>query len=350
MVKADAYGLGVAAVVAALTDSSSGAPPWGFGVAAVAEGEQLRQLGWSGRVIVFSPIAPGEFRRAADAALTICCSDVQSVQSWLREANRTGSSLAFHTEVDTGMGRAGFPWREVEVWGPRVAELAAAGVHWEGVFTHFHSADERNLDATDEQWSRFRDSVSRLPAAQPPRLVHTSNSAASLRRAGFGGDLARPGIYLYGGRVGADSLPRPVVALRTRLVLVRDVPAGSTVGYGATYRATRDERWGTLAIGYGDGLPRSLAGGGGEVIIRGVRAPIIGRISMDMTTIDLTGIPAARPGDVATIIGSDGASEIALDEVANRAGTISYEILTGLTRRLPRLYLDGDESVGFERH
>jgi alanine racemase len=137
-----------------------------------------------------------------------------------------------------------------------------------------------------------------------------------------------------------------VVALRARLVLAKEVPAGASVGYGATYRARRPERWGTLAIGYGDGVPRSLAAGGGEVLIRGRRVPLIGRISMDMATIDLTDLPSALAGDVATLIGSDGSEEITLDEVARRCGTISYEILTGLRPRLPRLYLEDGDGPG----
>ncbi|MBD0319494.1 MAG: hypothetical protein ICV87_04120, partial [Gemmatimonadetes bacterium] len=149
----------------------------------------------------------------------------------------------------------------------------------------------------------------------------------------------RPGIFMYGGEAGPGVTPRPVASLRARLGLVRRVPPGTTVGYGATYTARREERWGTLAIGYGDGLPRRLGTAGGEALVHGVRVPVIGRISMDMTVVDLSGAPGeVRAGDVATLIGSDGAGEIRVDEVAARCGTISYEILTGLGLRLPRTY------------
>src|SRR5690606_14964472 len=124
--------------------------------------------------------------------------------------------------------------------------------------------------------------------------------------------------------------PAPVASVRARLVLIEGVPAGSPVGYGATHRATRAERWGTLAIGYGDGLPRRLATAGGEVLLRGRRTRIIGRISMDMTTIDITDLPEAEIGDEVTLIGDSGDDRITVDEVAIRCGTISYEILTGL--------------------
>jgi len=126
--------------------------------------------------------------------------------------------------------------------------------------------------------------------------------------------------------------------------LIRDVPAGTSVGYGATYRAEREERWGTLSIGYGDGLRRALGSAGGGALVHGRRVPIVGRISMDMTVVDLTEVPDVRAGDVATLIGTDGAAEISLDEVAEQAGTISFEILTGLTPRLERVYLGSRSS------
>lgn len=339
MVKADAYGLGAEAVVAALSDVPAPEGPWGFGVAAVAEGEALRGAGWAGRLMVTAPIPRGELHRAAAAGLTPALSDLQTIGRWAEIADGIGRRLAFHVEVDTGMGRAGFPWSRAESWAREIARIAREWLVWEGTFTHFHSADAPDLGATDEQWERFRTALDALPEGQGRELVHVANSAASIRRAGFGCDLVRPGIYLYGGAAGPGAEPLPVASVRARLVLVREVAAGATVGYGATYRATRDERWGTVAIGYGDGVPRALAAGGGELLIRGTRVPIIGRVSMDMTTVDLTGIPDAEVGDVVTVIGTDGTSEITLDEVAGRCGTISYEILAGLTPRLPRVYL-----------
>ena len=347
MVKADAYGLGLGPVVAALRATKAAADPWAFGVAAVREGEALRVLGWEGRVLVFSPIAPDEYAAAAAAALTLCLSEVEAVAQWATTARRLGRSLPFHVEVDTGMGRAGLRWDQAAQWGADVVRAAGDAVRWEGCYTHFHSADEPDLAPTDLQRERFLRAVGELPASvQEGLVVHSANSAAALRRGAFGDDLARPGIFLYGGGVGAEESPLPVVSVRARLVLVRDVPAGSTVGYGATHVAREPERWGTLAIGYGDGIPRALAEGGGEVLIRGRRVRIIGRISMDMTSVDLTGVPEARTGDVATLVGSDGAEAITVDEIASRVGTISYEILTGLTPRLPREYFDFPESGG----
>lgn len=344
MLKANAYGLGVAQVLRMVADELSADELFAIGVAAVAEGEELRALGWTGRVVVFAPPPPDELARAARAGLTPALSDLDAVRRWAEAARGEGRRLAFHAEVDTGMGRAGFPYAEAAAWGAAVQAETADLLEWEGCFTHFHSADEPDLGPSDEQQRRFREALDALPAPRNGsvrRVIHSANSAASLRRHGYGGDLVRPGIFLYGGSAGPGAVPEPVASLRARVALVKDVPAGWTCGYGATYTARRPERWGTLAIGYGDGLPRALGSAGGEALVRGRRVPIIGRISMDMTVVDLTEVPGARAGDAATLIGRDGGEEIGVDRVAAQAGTISYEILTGLGTRLPRLYVDG---------
>jgi alanine racemase len=345
MLKADAYGLGLRGVLAAL----EGEQPWGIGVAAVAEGEALRALGWRGRVVVFAPTPPGEEARAARAGLTLAVSDLGALGRWAAAARSLGRPLAFHLEVDTGMGRAGFPAHEVGDWGPAAAAWPGDLLLWEGCFTHFHSADEPDLAPTDAQVDRFRAVLAALPppaAGAPARLAHCANSAAALRRGGYAMDLVRPGIFLYGGSAGPGTEPRAVAAVRARVARVAHVPAGTTLGYGATYRARGDERWATLAIGYGDGLPRALAAAGGEALLQGRRVPIVGRISMDMTVVDVSTVEGVRPGDPATLIGRDGEEEITVDQVAARVGTISYEILTGLGPRLPRVYLPGRTNTG----
>lgn len=335
MVKADAYGTGVAGAVAALTREG----PWGFGVAAVEEGEALRALGVQGPILVFSPVPPGSLEAALDAGLTLTVSSAETLRSLTRQGQGRGAS--FHLEVDTGMGRAGFDWREASVWGALAREAHGAGVRWEGCYTHLHSADE-NRDSVDAQWRRLQDA---LAVAGPPRddfLVHVANSAGALRCPEYAGDLVRPGIFLYGGSIGSD-LPRPeeVVAVRARVVHVRAAPAGTTLGYGATYVSGGAETWATVSMGYGDGLPRCL-GNKGHAVVAGKRVPIIGRISMDVTVVDITDAPAVKPGDAVTFVGSDGGEQLSLDEVAETAGTISYEILTGFTPRVTRIWMDGD--------
>lgn len=335
MVKADAYGLGAERVVRALTPLD----PWGWGVATADEGAALRRLGVEKPIVVFSPLAPEAVHVAARHRLTACISDVDALDLWAAAGLRHGP-LSFHVEVDTGMGRAGFDWRETGAWAPAIRERLREDLRWEGIFTHFQSADAADAAPTAAQWQRFGDALAQLPVSREDLMVHASNSAAAVRWPEYATDAIRPGIFLYGGHpapgVPGVSGPEPVAAVRARLVRVRRVPPGSTAGYGATYVARGWERWATLSIGYGDGLPRAL-GNRGRALLRGRSVPIIGRISMDMTVVDITAVPDAEPGDVVTLIGGEPGNGIKVEDVADLAGTISYEVLTGFTARLPRV-------------
>jgi alanine racemase len=335
MVKADGYGLGAGRVVRALEPLG----PWGWGVATVEEGVALRGFGVRRPIVVFGPLPAGTEARAAKARLTASISDEAAAERWAAAAG--DGPLDFHVEIDSGMGRSGFDWREVGERTRAVKALCGPNLRWTGIYTHFHSADVADAGAARTQWRRFRDALSQLPVSAEDLLVHASNSAAALRWPEFAADAVRPGIFLYGGRaveadVGDVARPEPAVAVRSRLVRIREASPGTTSGYGATYAARGWERWGTLSIGYGDGLPRSL-GNVGHALIRGRRVPIVGRISMDMTVVDISPVSDVQIGDEATLIGRAGENEIALDDVAAHAGTISYEILTGLTARLPRV-------------
>ncbi|TVP53566.1 MAG: alanine racemase [Gemmatimonadales bacterium] len=356
MVKANGYGLGVEPLIRILETE----PLWGYGVASVEEGRELRELGVRRPVLVFSPVPPGAEAAAVAAGLTLCVSDAEALERLAAAARSAGTVVTAHLEIDTGMGRAGFPDGTIDRWRPRVAELTvgsgeasqgseegAGGVRLGGLFTHYHSADavagaaRASIEAQQRRLAPVLASLEGLLSADA--FVHLSNSAGILRGPRSGSSVAeagvRPGIFLYGGRAG-ETLPdpEPVVTIRARVIRVARVPAGATQGYGSTYRADGEERWATLAIGYGDGLPRALSNRG-SVLLHGHEAPIVGRISMDVTVVDITGLPSTRPGDLATIVGRDGDRERTLDAVAREAGTISYEILTGLSRRLPRVWL-----------
>ncbi|HET9439638.1 MAG TPA: alanine racemase [Longimicrobiales bacterium] len=341
MIKADGYGLGAEWVARSLESFD----PVAFGVAAAHEGRALRAAGVERPIIVFTPLTHEALETAAQHRLIPALSDVSGLERWLA-INPEGP---FHVEIDTGMGRAGFDWRETAVWGERLRAAVADGARCAGVFTHFHGADSADPAPAAAQWQRFRDALAQLPVSTENLLVHACNSAAALRWPEYAADAIRPGIFLYGGHPAsevsgaADLRPEPVVSVRARVVLVRDVPPGSTVGYGATHAARGWERWATLPIGYGDGWPRAL-GNAGQALIRGRRVRIVGRISMDMTVVDVTGVPEVTNGDVATFIGSDGEEDILVDDVAEQVGTISYEILTGLTSRLPRI--ENDAGLG----
>lgn len=346
MVKADAYGLGMARAVSVLSREE----PWGWGVACVAEGVRLREMESARPILVFSPAAPDEIARGVESGLTFCVSDVSFLEGVAREARDRDRRVAVHLEVDTGMGRAGFDWRAVGEWGAAVDELLEdfeGRVRWEGTFTHFHSADDVDEASPELQVRRFEEVLEALPPGRGG-MDHLCNSAGGFRLPRLASRGVRPGIFLYGG-VAGTALPAPeeVVALRGRIALIREVPEGTTVGYGATYRARRRERWATVGIGYGDGLRRALSNRG-HVLVQGRRVPIVGRISMDMTVVEITDLPAVRPGDVVTFLGSDGDERITLEEMATLADTNNYEILTGFTRRLPRIWSDESGTVATE--
>jgi alanine racemase len=342
MVKANGYGLGAVCVARALARVA----PWGYGVASAAEGERLRSAGVASPILLTSPLPPEDVMRAARAELTATISDLAALERWATASKEVGG-LDFHVEVDTGMGRAGFDWRETAQWS-RAIVGSTGSARWTGIYTHMHSADAADATPTQTQWRRFQDALRQLPMSREDLIVHAANSAAALRWPEYAADAVRPGIFLYGGRAADPEYtphapePKAVVSVRARVVLVRDVPPGGTVGYGATHVARGWEKWATLSIGYGDGIPRVL-GNRGHAIIHGKRAPLIGRISMDMTVVDITGVPDTTAGDVATLIGRDGDACITVDEVAQNAGTISYEILAGLTARLPRVELNGND-------
>jgi alanine racemase len=318
MVKADAYGLGAVAVARAVEATE----PWGYGVATPEEGAGLRAAGITRPIIVFSPLQASDVAPCKRHQLRPVIGDFAALDAW-----RAQGVGPFHVEIDTGMSRSGFRWHDAE----SIAALArrlegAAG--WEGVFTHFHSADV-NEAASREQAERFEQVLAVLPSR--PAMVHLASSAAAQLGQEFGADLARPGIFLYGGRAGVLE-PEPVARLCARVIALRRLRPGDTVSYGAEATVEAETTIATLGIGYGDGVPRSL-GGRGLVELHGLLVPIVGRVTMDMIMVDVEDTPVSL-GDVAILFGG----LVTLDEQAALAGTISYELLTILTPRVVRRY------------
>jgi alanine racemase len=321
MIKADAYGLGAEAALRALDVLE----PWGYGVATVAEGEELRDLGVSRPIVIFTPLLEAELSRARAARLTPTLGFPDEIEAW-----RRAGGGAWHLSIDTGMSRAGIPWRQVG----EIEQLAALAPP-DGAFTHFHSA-QLNDGTMDTQEKRFREAISRLPSR--PRFLHTDNSAAIARKGRSAWDLVRPGIFLYGVGSGSSAAiqPEPVVHLRAPIVEIRDLEPGDTVSYGATHRVERPARIATLAIGYADGYPRSLSQAG-SVLVGGTIAPIAGTVTMDMTMIDVTTL-RCEVGDVVTLIGRSGNTVLTVERVADDAAMSPYELLTGLRSRVERTY------------
>src|ERR1043166_250388 len=320
MVKADAYGLGAVAVARALERLD----PWGFGVATIAEGDELRRIGITRPIVLFSPVLAEDLDMVQRVGLRPALGRRALIELW------SETRLPWHLAIDTGMNRAGVPWNRVGALHSLMIEHPP-----EGVFTHFHSADLDGPDR-DEQESRFDRVVSALPFR--PQLIHAENSPAVEHRAPSRWSVVRPGIFLYGvgSGHGAAVEPDPVVSLRARVVEIREVAAGESVSYGATWRAAAPARIATLPVGYADGYRRSL-GNSGSVLLHGQFAPVVGWVTMDMSMIDVTGVPCVE-GDVATLLGGDGDRRITVSDVAAWAGLSPYEILTGLRGRLPRKY------------
>jgi len=319
IVKADAYGLGAVRVAQALEQVD----PWGYAVATAHEGRELREAGITRPILVMGPQTRA-LDRVAKHGLTPALGSVEQVAAWLALA----PGRPFHVEVDTGMARWGLSWKTFGADAERFQDAPG----FEGVFTHFHSPAEAAATVR-EQWERFRSAVATL--ARRPRLVHAANSAALLDFPETAGDLVRPGIFLYGGRAGAHQ-PRRVVQWRALVLATRWLEAGETVSYGATYRAAARTCVATIAAGYADGVPRALSNVG-AVLVGGRRLPIAGRVTMDFT-MAAAADRAPAVGSVATLIGGDGGEAIELEEFAGAAGTIGYEILTGLGRRVTRVY------------
>lgn len=324
MVKADAYGMGAIEVCRALEPLD----PWAFGIAALAEAAELRLAGVARRILIFTPLLPSDFPEARRLEVTPTLGAADAIRAWIDSGGG-----AWHLAIDTGMHRAGVEW-----W--RVAELAALAVESppEGACTHFHSADTNDA-SLEEQQRRFRLSLEQLRAR--PRILHAENSPAVERQSPSPWDVVRPGVFLYGvgGGRGSRLDPSPVAHLRARVVEIHEVTAGESVSYGATWRAPGKCRVATLALGYADGY-RRLFSSQGQVILRGRRAPVVGRVTMDMTMIDVTGIPC-EVGDVATLLGRAGDDHLDINQICNAVDLLPYELLVGLKLRAPRVYVRG---------
>ena len=333
MVKSDAYGVGVIPVVKTLESLD----PWGYGVATISEGAELRAAGITRPILVFTPLLPDDFSDVRALQLTPTLGDETRIRAW-----HTSGGGPWHLAIDTGMNRAGAPWDRVE-------ELTAVlkSSPPEGAFTHFHSADEDG-QSIDVQLRRFDVAIANLP--HPPKYLHAENSPALERRAPSRWDFARPGVSLYGvghgvtyrdSNVGRDVTWRwqTVASLHARIVEIRDVAEGETVSYGGTWSARGVRRVATVSAGYADGIRRALSNRG-VALVNGVRAPIAGIVTMDMTMLDVSDI-ACNVGDVATFLGRQGEHELGIMDVAASGDLSPYELLVGLGLRATRVYVNG---------
>jgi alanine racemase len=334
-VKGDAYGHGATRCALAL---EAAGVEW-FGVALVEEGIELREAGVTGRVLCLGGAGPFGAEAAIANDLTLLISDIDEARRLHRAAQAAGEVARVHIKVDTGMGRLGVPLHHWANFLDRLAELDSIEV--EGVASHFTESEHPSGSVTtSEQARRFHEAVEMAKhRGLRPQLRHISNSGAILQHPEHALDMVRPGLLLYGYDPGfrAPRLPvKPVMRVTTQVLVVRDLPAGVGVSYGSEFRTTGPSRIATLPVGYADGYPRALSNCA-NVLIRGHRAPVRGRVCMDMCMVEVTNLPFdVQAGEEVVLLGEQGGESVDAFDLAGWAGTIPYEILTGFSRRSPR--------------
>ncbi len=341
VVKADAYGHGAAECAKRL---ESEGVDW-FGVALPEEGVELRKSGIRKSILCLGGFWDGQEALALSYSLTPVVFQIDKAAALDRVASERGTSVAIHVKLDTGMGRVGVRHDEVADFADRLSRLEHLRV--EGLMTHFASADDLlQNDFTNLQISRFNEAVTIFREKEfHPAYLDMANSPGAIAHPASLGNMVRLGGVLYG--LGADVLPkgidtpvlRPVMNLHTRITHLKKIKQGDTVGYGRTFAAAGDSLIATVPIGYEDGFRRSLSNVG-RGIVRGTYAPVVGRISMDWTTFDVSNVEGVQLGDQVTLIGEQDGHRITAEEIGSLLETISYEVTCGIDRRVTRTYID----------
>ena len=334
VVKANAYGHGLVPVAKKALESGA---TW-LGVALLEEAFELRAAGITAPIIAWLTPPGSDFEAAIQQNIDLSIPSIDLLHEISEASKQIGKKARVHLEVDTGMTRGGI----LEEWDEILPQLKECGLEIVGLWTHFARADEPTSDYTDKQLHTFTNRLAELKSAGiTPKYIHHSNSAASIRELGDAHNILRIGIALYGlspdctfmGNSESLSL-RPAMSISAKLQLVKTVPAGSPVGYGGSAVTTARTTLGIVTMGYSDGIPRNADSTAG-VTYKGVRAPIIGRVSMDQFVVDLGPDSPARAGEEVQVIGADGYSA---DDWAKASGTINYEIVTRIAARVPRIY------------
>jgi len=336
VVKADAYGHGAVPVAARL--QSIGVEY--FGVALMEEALELRETGIRRPICVMCGVFPGQEKDIVKADLTPFLFDLRIARGLNREAQRQGRRVKVHIKVDTGMGRVGVVPTRLEEFLIKLKGLK--GLKVEGIGSHFSESYKDDREFSFVQIRRFEEALQKAAAmgfSLPLRHIANSAGLASIPKSLY--TLVRPGILLYGGfpspEYRATIRVKPVMSLKTRVLFLKEVPSGFPVSYGRTFVTARKSLIATIPIGYGDGYPRKLSNRG-TVLIKGKRAPIVGRVCMDLTMVDVTDIHGVRQGDEVVLLGRQGREEITSDDLAEWAETVPYEIFTGIGKRVPRVY------------
>jgi alanine racemase len=340
VVKADAYGHGMVEVARVL--AAEGAQ-W-LAVSSVEEGVTLRGAGIDLGVLVMAGVLPSERESVIEHGLTPAVHSLSELPELDAVAVRLGRPFDFHLKIDSGMGRLGTRATAVQI---ADAIRGLAGARFSGLMTHFASAADFESKQTEAQIAYFDSIVEGLTASGvTPRYLHlSSTNAIAYPRSGALRVMVRPGHAIYGyvsqvrGKAPACLLRvKPALSWKTRIIAVKDVPAGALIGYGGSYKAPQAMRIAVLAAGYADGIPHRLSNRG-KVIAGGKLAGMLGTVSMDLTTIDVSHAPHLQPGDVVTLLGTENGVTLDAQQIAKTAGTISYNVLCGISARVKRVYV-----------
>ncbi len=337
VVKADAYGHGLPQTAARLMHAGADL----FAVANLSEAEAIRELGPGWPILLLSPLLPEEDRYLAEYDLSATLSTEDEVRRFEKIGRAAGRKISVHLKIDTGMGRLG-------VWHERAAEFyervaAAPHLRVDGIFTHFAAPEDGAF--TGEQRRRFLQTLASCPGLNTREIfVHADNSAGIETLPGTSGpfNAVRIGLLQFGILPHPHSLlaqvhTEPVFSFRTRIGLVKTLPAGQTVSYGRTHTLSRETRVAILCAGYADGIPRAMSNRA-EVLIHGKRCPVLGRVTMDQTIVDVTDLPEAQCGDEAVLVGRQRDGEILIGEFSAWADSIPWEALCSVSKRVPRIY------------
>lgn len=338
VVKADAYGHGLAQTVARLMQCGADC----FAVANVKEGADVREIGSGWPVLVLGAVLPGEEAALVEYDLMATVSTAEEIKRLNAAAESAERKLSVHLKIDTGMGRLGVWHRDA----PALARQLAAAPHlsWRGVYTHFSCADT-DAAFTAHQRQLFLETLRELPAPVDPHgfLIHADNSAGLEN---FAADspinavrvgLLQFGLLPYPNSLLSRLLPDPVLSFHTRVGIVKTLPSGTGVGYGRTHMLARETRVAVLTAGYGDGLP-TAASNRAQILIRGKRCPVLGRVSMDSTVVEVSSLPEVDVGDIATLIGEQDGEHIGVAEFSGWSDCIPWETFCSITQRVPRVY------------
>jgi len=345
VVKADGYGHGDVAVAKAVAQKVTG-----YAVATLDEAVNLRENGVKKPILVLGYVDPYEFDILVSYEITATVFDVETAQL-LADAARVQKKQAHcHIKVDTGMRRIGL---EPDENGIAIVKQITAlkELSADGIFTHFAASDETDKTSAEHQFKLFTDFTGRLEKEGIHFTYrHCANSAAVIDMPQVDLDMVRLGIAMYG-MYPSDEVKKekvelfPALDLKSHVTMVKEIPAGEKVSYGGTFTTTRTTKLATVSVGYGDGYPRALSSKG-YVLVRGQKAPIVGRVCMDQMMVDVTDIENVTRADIVTLIGKDGDAEITVEEIAALAGTFNYEFVCDLGKRIPRSYYLNGEYIG----